>query len=154
MTLQRLKRCLYVAVALTVILIFSFSLKTGEESAQQSNWIAENMEVIIEAIEETVGIEINIRKIGHFTEFALLGAEVIGLYLLTDKRNATKLFNVFGVGLTTAVADESIQLLIPGRCGQIKDVQIDMVGYICGAALTAAVYYSVNFLRKKGKKGT
>lgn len=154
MTLQRLKRCLYVAIVITVVLIFSFSLKNGEDSTEQSNWIEKNMQAVIDMVEDTVGVEVNVRKVAHFSEFALLGAEVIFLYLLANKHDVSRLFNVFGVGLLTAVSDESIQLLIPGRCGQIKDVQIDMAGYICGAALTAAVYYSVNFLRKKGKKGT
>ncbi len=148
MTLKNIVLFLRCAVVVTVAVIFSFSLQNGEESTQQSDWFAEQIQVAVDFIEDSTGTEVNVRKIGHFSEFALLGAEIILLYLFSDKRKISELFNVFGLGLTTAVVDESIQLFVPERSGQIRDVQIDMAGFICGALITAGIYYLIRFVRK------
>ena len=140
---------LRIAVIATIAVIFLFSLQNGEESSEQSNWVAEQMQAAIDFIEDTSGIEVNIRKVGHFSEFALLGFEVLLLYIFSGKYGISELFNVFAVGLTTAVTDESIQLFIPERSGQIKDVQIDMCGFVFGALLAAGMYYLIVFIKKR-----
>ncbi len=140
---------LRIAAVLTVAVIFSFSLRNGEDSTDQSNWVAEQMQAAIDFIEDNTDIEVNVRKVGHFSEFAVLGAELLLLYIFNRKYEFSRLFNVFGAGLTTAVCDESIQLFVPGRSGQIKDVGIDMLGFVCGALLAAGVYYLVLFIMKR-----
>ena len=149
MILKKLIFALRIALALTVIIIFSFSLKNGEESTDQSNWVAQQMQAVTDFIEDTTGIEVNVRKVGHFSEFAVLGTEAILLYIFNRRYEFSRLFNVFAVGLTTAVCDESIQLFVPGRSGQIKDVGIDMLGFVCGALLTSGIYYLIMFIKKR-----
>lgn len=149
MTQKNIMLFLRCAVIITVLVIFGFSLQNGEESTQQSDWFAEQIQAAVDFVEDSIGVEVNVRKIGHFSEFALLGVETMLLYLLSGKRKISELFNVFGLGLTTAVTDESIQLFVPERSGQIRDVQIDMAGFICGAVLLCGVYYLVRFIRKK-----
>ena len=46
MILKKLIFALRIALALTVIIIFSFSLKNGEESTDQSNWVAQQMQAV------------------------------------------------------------------------------------------------------------
>ena len=107
------------------------------------------MQAVTDFVEDTTGIEVNVRKVGHFSEFAVLGSELILLYIFSRKYGFSRLFNVFGIGLTTAVCDESIQLFVPGRSGQIKDVGIDMLGFVCGALLISGVYYLIVFTKKR-----
>ena len=107
------------------------------------------MQAVTDFIEDTTGVEVNIRKVGHFSEFAVLGAEVILLYIFNRRYDFSRLFNVFATGLTTAVCDESIQLFVPGRSGQIKDVGIDMLGFVFGALLVSGIYYLAMFINKR-----
>ena len=149
MILKKLITGLRIASLLTVVIIFSFSLKNGEESTQQSSWVAERVQAVTDFFEDTTGIEVNVRKVGHFSEFAVLGSELILMYIFSRKYGFSRLFNVFGIGLTTAVCDESIQLFVPGRSGQIKDVGIDMLGFVCGALLISGIYYLIVFIKKR-----
>ena len=41
----------------------------------------------------------------------------------------------FFIGLMTAVCDETIQLFVPGRSAEVRDVLIDAAGVLLGAAL-------------------
>lgn len=82
-----------------------------------------------------------IRKLAHFTEFALLGAELFGLFERYPLSVAHALF--------AAVADESLQI-ISGRSAEVKDVLLDFAGSLVGAALCLCLFYLSS--RKKAKK--
>ena len=69
------------------IMIFSFSLKDAEESSQQSDWMADKLAEIVEVVEDAVNTKINIRKIAHFCEYALLGAETSFLCFLIEENS-------------------------------------------------------------------
>ena len=149
MTVNKKTLFLRCAVIATVVMIFSFSLQNEEASMQQSDSVAEFLQAGIDFVEDSIGMDVNIRKIGHFSEFALLGAELLLLYTFSGKRRSSELFNVFGAGLTVAVFDESIQLLVPGRSGQITDVLIDMSGFLSGALIAFGIYHLIRHIRKK-----
>lgn len=65
-----------------------------------------------------------IRKCAHFCEYAVLG----GLALLSFGYRKRGL----GISILVACLDETLQLFIEGRSGQISDVLIDSTGIICG----------------------
>lgn len=67
-----------------------------------------------------------IRKLAHFTEYAILGM-LMASSLKKDHWNK-------GIFLCLCVAcmDEIIQLFIDGRSGEIRDVMIDGAGVIIG----------------------
>ena len=51
--------------------------------------------------------------------------------------------------LFTALCDETIQLFVPGRSGQIADVWLDTAGYLTGALLTLLIF---SLCRKRPKQ--
>ena len=78
-----------------------------------------------------------LRKLGHFTEFAVLGVFVTGAF--RNAKNFT-LFKPLGLCLFTAVCDETLQLFIAGRSGNVRDIWIDFSGALLGTLLTWLVY--------------
>ena len=44
-------------------------------------------------------------------------------------------------GTLAALCDETIQLFVPGRSGQITDVWLDTAGYLTGALLTLLIFF-------------
>lgn len=130
-------------------MIFSFSLKDAEESSQQSDWVAEKLSEIVEAVEETVDVKINIRKVAHFCEYALLGAETSFLCLLTEDNKKKKWLSFLIFGIVTASLDEAIQNFAPGRDSAVRDVFIDMSGYISGLLFTLCIYLAVLKIKEK-----
>ena len=133
-------------------MIFSFSLKDAEESSQQSDWVAEKLSEIVEAVEETVDVKINIRKVAHFCEYALLGAETSFLCLLTENNKKKKWLSFLMFGIVTASLDEAIQNFAPGRDSAVRDVFIDMSGYISGLLFTLCIYLAVLKIKEKYAK--
>ncbi len=73
-----------------------------------------------------------LRKLGHFSGFAVLGA--LWMRTVTVKTRRRPLLPLF-CGLLTALSDETIQRFVPGRSGEVRDVWIDFGGVLLGALL-------------------
>lgn len=73
-----------------------------------------------------------IRKLAHFCEYTLEGF-LLMLCLRVYTRHFFKHVSwpVLG-GLLTALTDETIQLFVPGRSGQVTDIWIDFSGVMTG----------------------
>ena len=97
-----------------------------------------------------------IRKmIGHFSLFALDGVITYLYFYYLDKDKEFKrrwiyLVPAFAIGIILAVVTESLQLIIPGRVGDIVDILIDIGGYLVGSGITLLIIYLVN--RHQDKK--
>lgn len=116
-----------IVIALIMAFIWSRSAKNIEASARESG---EFMETVVIPVEKAVfGREMVsedfIRKCAHVFEFALLG---IALAFYTKR-----LWVTLGVGMTTAVIDETIQYFV-GRGSMVTDIWIDAAGCLLGAA--------------------
>lgn len=113
------------------IFIFCRSLKPAESSDLESQWVLELLRKLF-PFELSMHV---IRKLAHFTEFAVLG----GLAeLLFGRRRRTMLAGLMFsllTGVVIALCDETIQLFVPGRTGQVPDVWLDIAGAFAGAAL-------------------
>lgn len=85
-----------------------------------------------------------LRKLAHFSAFALLGV------LFTCTLRQTKYFHPVRpmlMALAAAFVDETIQLFVEGRSGQVSDMWIDFAGAVCGTLLICLFFR----LRKKSK---
>lgn len=116
-----------IVIALIMAFIWSRSVKDMAASARESGAF---METVVIPVEKAVfGREMVsedfIRKCAHVFEFALLG---IALAIYTKK-----LWITLGVGMTTAVIDETIQYFV-GRGSMVTDIWIDTFGCLLGAA--------------------
>ena len=127
-----------IVIVLIMAFIWSRSVKDIEASAQESG---EFMETVVIPVEKAVlGREVVsedfIRKCAHVFEFALLG---IALAIYTKK-----LWVTLGIGMVTAVIDETIQFYV-GRGSMVTDVWIDTAGCLLGCMI---VLLFMRFRRK------
>ena len=96
------------------------------------------------------GAEHVIRKVAHFTEFAVIGGLLLSCAYCFDRRRPHRFYvYVLFAGLLTAVVDETIQLFVEGRAGMIVDVWIDLGGVVFGSLLMLGFY--ALYRRKKIK---
>ena len=130
------KRNLYILLTLLwVVVIFTFSLQPADASNQISSGLVRKIvELFIPNISEK-GWEILhflIRKAGHFTEFFVLGVFSV-LALLQTKIRFEKSLGLSFCAMVATI-DETIQLFVVGRSGQVSDVVLDSVGALVGIA--------------------
>jgi len=119
--------------------IFNNSMQPSEDSNRQSSNALEAIENVVGQIDIEQGAKQTlIRKGAHVFEFAVLG---ILLYFSAEQLSARPkdgLIIALLAGLLIASADETIQLLIPGREGKITDVFIDFAGVSAGTLASLA----------------
>lgn len=121
----------WVAVAIWMGVIFFFSSQPGGESAGLSAIFVDALSGALPAVDvDTLGIIV--RKGAHVTEYAVLGL------LLAWALRGRYAWAVL-IGVAYAVTDETHQLFVPGRGGQVTDVLIDSVGVLIGVGAFAFV---------------
>lgn len=125
---------------LWIAIIFSFSLQPGDTSSSISTgfgkWLIEvflsGFVGEIEALpaEKLEQMHFLLRKCAHFSEYFILGILASASLKQSEiRRNA--LAGVLICALVASV-DETIQLFVSGRSGQLSDVLLDSVGALCG----------------------
>ena len=138
---ERLCRLIKILIALTLAFIWVNSLMPRAESQAVSQGLLER---IVELF-RTLGIHLSpksdhfIRKLAHFVEFGILGAEFSLLLHLRNKQGSQGYVNCAFAGLSAAVIDESLQL-ISNRGSQVQDVLLDFCGYMVGLWLCAVIF--------------
>ena len=140
-----------------MITIFIFSMAPAEKSASTSSGI---LAVLVDCLEkmthstlspETVDLlHTLIRKCAHITEYALLGASVVFSYypeisdFVHKKTEGTKspLFIIIPLVICAlySASDETHQLFVPGRSGEVLDVLIDSCGSLVGILIMNHIY--------------
>ena len=145
---ERLCRLIKILIALTLAFIWVNSLMPRAESQVISQGLLERIVELFRAL----GIHISpksdhfLRKLAHFVEYGILGAEFSLLLHLRDKQGPQGFVNCAFAGLSAAVMDESLQL-ISNRGSQVQDVLLDFCGYMVGLWLCAMIYE--RFIRKR-----
>ena len=125
--ISKKKRILVILLIITLMFIWGNSLLDREYSSEESGLAVRILEKIFG---EGKVSEHAVRKIAHFTEFAVLGAELMGLFC----RYPLSVTH----GLFAALADESIQLF-SGRSAEVKDVLLDFSGVLFGALIVMLI---------------
>lgn len=129
----KLRRWLRVLLIATLCLIWGNSLLPGKESGEISSCFF----TLLTRLGIPVPDEHFLRKAAHFCEFALLGAELAGLFWLRGGLRLQRLCCAASAALGAAMIDESIQLFTPNRCPRLADVLLDFSGALTGIALCA-----------------
>ena len=143
---------LTVVTILWILVIFSFSLQSGDESGKLSGGIVAWL-VGLFFPEDFTHIELVhflVRKAAHFTEYFILG----GLLSLTvrEARWSRPLLKPWLMGTLVACCDETIQLFSDGRAGMITDVMLDSCGVFTGCVVLAMGL--LFFDRRRARKST
>ena len=137
----------HVVILVYICFIYGNSLTPASISSQESGFLLANVQGAMESLgwEHLWLTEHIIRKTAHFAEYAVLGgltARAYGLYGRHRICNRDALMLIFMVPFV----DETIQIFVAGRSGQISDVWLDMSGAAVGMAIAAGVMCC---LRKK-----
>lgn len=133
-------KCIYPIITLVwVVLIFSFSLQSGDTSSQISSgfgqWLIQTiLPFAKDFLEEHWGmVHLIIRKAAHFTEFFVLGVLMkCTLHQYAHRIRASLGGTAWLMCVVVASCDETIQLFVGGRAGQIQDVILDASGALMG----------------------
>lgn len=146
---------LIVAIALTIIFIFSNSLKPKDQSLEDSNAVGGIISSLFPP-DSDIGKFIleYIRKIAHFTEYGLLGIEVAILVVFYFRKRISVALISLNLSLIVAFIDESLQY-ISERGPSISDVWIDIGGFAFFSLLTYGIAFVVYLIaRKIGRKSS
>ncbi len=140
-------------MAATVGFIWQQSTLAPADPAATSDAVGEVIVPIVGGVESPVGSFVDrfLRKIAHFTEFAVLGLESEAY--LAHRHTPVLTLLQFAFGLLIAGADELLQLFT-GRGSAIADVGIDFAGFALAAVALRLLLYAVALFRKKRKGGT
>ena len=150
------------AVAINAYIIMHSCLDAAQ-STQQSNGVVEVAEEAVNTISPgTVTPENHdsfatfIRKaFGHFGLFTISGLlSSLAIYFAFNPMKWSKHYLLvvmsLGLGLLMGITTELIQLNVPGRSGEFRDVIIDFGGYLLGFLLILLILFLV--FRSKYKK--
>ena len=141
MKINLLRIVLLILLFGTFYIIFGFSSQDGEESGGISSRVTE---FILEKSNTYKNIEENrqdeifertekiIRKIAHFSIYALVGFLLMGLVSTFKLKEKNRILISLILGVLYATSDEIHQLFSPGRSAQITDVYIDTLGVLVG----------------------
>lgn len=121
------KKILVTLLILTLAFIWGNSLFTREYSTYESSFAVRILEKIFG--EGNVS-EHFVRKLAHFSEFAVLGIELCAL--------SGRFPLAVAHGLFAAVTDESLQL-ITDRSAEVVDILLDFSGVVFGALIILLV---------------
>lgn len=159
MTIRR-KICLILTL-LWVIVIFAYSAQAGAESEGTSRWAGTMFARIFvpgfddwseaEQIKFAEKIDHPVRKVAHFTEYAILGFLVAGTYATKDKTKKKNILIPWMLATIYAATDELHQVFVPGRDGNIKDVLLDSAGCFFGVTMMLLIL-NISFSRKTSYK--
>ncbi len=124
-------------ICLTLCFIWGNSLMPARISAEISNWFREIINKILWFLPGGAELEGDgiLRKIAHASEFALLGAELTAWRV----KEISKISDALLGGILAALTDETIQLFVAGRSGEVRDVLIDTAGVVLGCAVVLVV---------------
>lgn len=152
---------LWVCLIAWMVVIFMFSAQNGEESAELSGGITKRViEIIVDDYENMTpaqqtnvqnNVSFVVRKIAHFTEYAILGgilACLVGTYTQILKR---RILISWCAGTVYAMTDEFHQMFSEGRTPKVFDVCIDSAGVIFGVCIVL-VFCHIAIDKRKQKK--
>ena len=143
-----------VLLIMWMALIFFFSSQPQSESAETSNAVARILFGIYHLILGNSGIDVAefmmrfaspIRKLAHFTEFAILGILFYINYYDFNKHR-TLIYSLIS-SVLYAISDEIHQWFVLNRYCSFKDMLIDSFGAITGILLCHLIY--VRWIKEK-----
>ncbi len=134
-------------VVLILLVIWGNSL----QSAESSSFISTGLLARLEALWlKTFGTDFPVshhllRKLGHFTEFFMLGAFITFAAGLGKSHCKSFIFTLLYSGLWIAMIDETIQYFSPGRSPQVNDILLDHAAFSLGLLLAYGICRAVMY---------
>lgn len=150
---KRLTVCL-VLLGLMLTVIWGNSLLHGELSKKVSGFFGWLINGVVPDANAGSGEEGHglLRKVGHLTEFCLLGLLLSWLVRMIKKQKWQHLCLPLLGGVAVAGVDETIQYFVPGRACRIGDVGIDTLGCALGIVIITLILTIKNQKLKETKQ--
>lgn len=144
----------YIFLILTVlvaVVIFYMSSRDATESADMSGAVVMD---IFGRLLGLFGVDLNdpetfstvdhiIRKLAHFSEYAVLGVCMAICVKAFDKPNYFTVILTLTSCFLYACSDEFHQYFVPGRSMQFTDAMIDTAGAATGTAAALAILFTI-----------
>lgn len=122
-----------VLLLLWMSLIFYFSHQSGDNSSDLSSNLVNFIVSLFSFLNPYIEIlTIFVRKSAHFFLYFILGILTINFIIEHNIYQKKRILFAFLFCLFYAITDETHQLFIPGRSGNVIDVIVDSAGSISG----------------------
>lgn len=120
------------ALIACIAFIFRNSMESGTVSSARSQAVMVYINNLLAKVHLGPLSEHTVRKLAHFSEFALEGFLLMLCIRVYTKHFVRHMSWPLLGGMTTALMDETIQLHSPNRTSSVVDVWIDMSGVVAG----------------------
>ena len=152
----KLRYSFLILIVATLLFIWGHSCMPPTVSGNESDAVKEFVEKIIGTDTKVAVFTLRyIRKLAHFTEFAVLAFELTIFTYICTPRCYLDLLRCVCFGPIAAVIDETIQAFV-GRGSSFFDVMIDTSGYLFSFLFTSffygIIYFFVNAIIKRRNK--
>ena len=139
------------ALIACIMFIFRNSLENGAQSSARSQAVMQLVNGALAKVHLGPLSEHLIRKLAHFSEFALEGFLLMLCMRVYSRRPLRHITVPMLAGVLTALTDETIQLFSEGRSSQGTDVWLDSAGVLAGilAALLLMGLWRLLFHHRK-----
>ena len=158
--------CLIIFIISCVILIIE-AATPGVNSANKSNAVSDAIASVINNVSEAITKKPKITNIdefrafirklvGHYGAFLFMSIFATLTGFLYYVRKEWKIFwikviIIIGYGFLFAIITELIQLAVPGRAGNFKDVFIDFFGYMTSSLVIIIIFFIINYKKTKNQ---
>ncbi|MBO5379994.1 MAG: VanZ family protein [Clostridia bacterium] len=142
----------WLAVFATMAVIARFSLQNSSDSSSTSEALLKLIPFYDRLSPEALDvIHLIIRKMAHFTIYALLGFTSYNAFNVSIKLKCGFVYLIsVGFASTYAIIDEFVfQALSPGRAPMLLDVVIDTLGAPLGALLMFLIILIIKLIKNK-----
>lgn len=158
---------LWISTLVWIGSMWNHSATPGVVSSAQSNALVYNLWNVFTfvGVQNIHTMVLIVRKSAHILEYTVFGVLLTSLFIKVCSELACiscclehrdvlriqilQLGLVFILGACVVPAcDETIQLFVPGRSGQLTDCFIDLVGVACGVCIVVAIYKHYKNSRK------
>ena len=136
--MKKSKILLGILIIAWLCVIWGHSMQPAVVSAGESGKWLEVLSKIFPFLQGENG-EHYVRKAAHFTEYAILGVLLALELAYFVKGWLRRFFEPVAFALSASFIDETIQLFVEGRSGQVSDMWIDTAGAALGILITLAI---------------
>jgi len=146
--MKKTKILIRVLIVLWLAVIWGHSMQPAVVSEGESGTILAIISKVFPVLANSEKGMFIVRKTAHFTEYFILGT-LICIDLSSVFYGILSRFTIPTlVGLLVAFIDETIQLFVVGRSGEIRDMWIDFGGVALGVLVVLAIVNN----KKRGRK--
>lgn len=130
-------------VGLWMFFIFNLSAQPADQSNELSKKVTG---ILVTMVKQVVSVDTDVgelvsefnhfvRKKGHVMGYMILGFLASFAFRYCRMRGLKASAYAFGLSVLFAISDETHQLFVPGRGGQVSDVLLDSFGALLGIGL-------------------